>query len=116
MIKWSGGERRAATYAALIQALVTFLEADGNLNVFLLFLAPSVSLSMSIMSLSLSTLITHVASKESLGSILAAQDVHQNVTAMTVLFYRTLLFAILGGEHRGTMQGHPEAKIRRFQF
>ena len=108
MIKWSGGEQRAATYAALILALVTFLEANGNLYVFLLFLAPAVSLSMSTMSLSLSTLITHVAPKESLGSVLAALDVLQNVTAVTVPFYRTLLFAILGGEHRGTMQGDPE--------
>ena len=108
MIRWSGGERRAATYAAIILALVTFLEANGNLYAFLLFLAPAVSLSMSVMSLSLNTLITHVAPKESLGSVLAALDVLQNVTAVTVPFYRTLLFEILGGEHRGTMQGDPE--------
>ncbi|KAI2496914.1 major facilitator superfamily-like protein [Fragilaria crotonensis] len=108
MIKWSGDERRAATYAAMILAIVTFLEANGNLYVFLLFLAPAVSLSMSVMSLSLSTLITHVAPKESLGSVLAALDVLQNVSAVTVPFYRTILFSLLGGEHRGTMQGDPE--------
>lgn len=108
IIKWSGDERRAATYAAVILAVATFLEANGNLYVFLLFLAPAVSLSMSVMSLSLSTLITHVAPKESLGSVLAALDVLQNVTAVTVPFYRTFLFAVLGGKHLGTMQGDPD--------
>ena len=109
VIQWCGGERRAATFAALMLGIITLLEANGNLYVFLLLLAPAISLSMAIMSLSLSTLITHVAPKESLGSVLAALDVLQNATAVTVPFYRTILFAMLGGGHRGhTMQGDPE--------
>jgi hypothetical protein len=108
LIQWSGGERQAATYSALIMAVATFLEVNGNLHVFLLILAPAIAMSMAVMSLSLRSLITHVAPKESLGSVLAALDVLQNATAVTVPFYRTLLFALLGGEHRGTMAGDPE--------
>lgn len=109
LIKWSGGERQAATYSALLMALTTFLEAKSTLHVFLLLLAPAVSLSMAVMSLSLSSLITHVAPKESLGSVLAALDVLQNATAVTVPFYRTMLFALLvGGEHHSVMQGDPD--------
>lgn len=109
LIKWSGGERQAATYAALLMALTTYLEAKSTLHVFLFLLAPAVSLSMAVMSLSLSSLITHVAPKESLGSVLAALDVLQNATAVTVPFYRTMLFAMLAGrEHHSVMQGDPE--------
>jgi hypothetical protein len=113
----NGDERRAATYAAMGMAIVTLLELQGNVYVLLLLVCPAISCCMSVLHLSLRSLVTHVAPKESLGSVLAALDVLQNATAVTVPFYRTLLFSFLAGAAAvdstsstaiGTMQGEPD--------
>jgi len=107
-IRLCGGERKAAIYSAVIVAFSTFLESQGNLHVYLLLLCPILSLSQAAMGLSLRSLLTQVTPKDSLGSVLAALDVLQNATAVTVPFYRTLLFSLLGADQSALMQGDPE--------
>ena len=67
--------------------------------------------SMKYASLSLRSLLTQIAPKKSLGSILAAVDVLQNCASVTVPFYRTLLFRILAcaaeEDSNAAMRGDP---------
>jgi len=107
-IRFCGGERKAAVVSAIMMTVVTFLEIQGNLYVYLTLLCPILSLAQAVIGLSLKSLVTHVAPKDSLGSVLAALDVLQNATAVTVPFYRTLLFSFLGTDQSASMQGDPE--------
>jgi len=107
-IQFCGDERKAATFSAIVMAVVTFLEVQGNFYVYLILLCPILALAQAVMSLSLKSLVTHVAPKDSLGSVLAALDVLQNATAVTVPFYRTLLFSFLGADQSASMRGDPE--------
>jgi hypothetical protein len=63
------------------------------------------------MKVSLRSLLTRVAPEESIFSVFAALDVLQNASAVTVPFYRTFLFRLLGGSS-GTlttaMEGDPD--------
>jgi MFS family permease len=106
-----GGERRAACYSALLLSTATLLELQRSLPFYLIVLCPAISLSVAMLGLSLQSLVTHVTPKESLGSVLAALDVLQNATAVTVPFYRTMLFAFLGPGGDGAdvaMVGDPD--------
>lgn len=108
LLKWIGGERRASVYSATVFTLVSFLEYTGSLVVFLGFVCPVSSLASSILSLSLSSLVTQVAPKDSLGSVLAALDVLQSAAAVTVPFYRTALFSVMQETSgRATASGDP---------
>ena len=103
-----GGERRAVVFAALLLAISTFLELQRSLSFFLIVLCPAIALSIALLNLSLRSLVTHVAPKESMGSVLAALDVLQNATAVSVPFYRTMLFSILGTNNKdAAMKGDP---------
>jgi hypothetical protein len=103
-----GGERKAVVFAALLLAVATFCEIRQSLSFFLIFLCPVISLSTALLNLSLRSLVTHVAPKESMGSVLAALDVLQNATAVSVPFYRTMLFGLLGGNNEhAQMKGDP---------
>lgn len=101
------GERRAVVFATLLLAAATFLELQRSLAFFLVCLCPAISLSMALLSLSLRSLVTHVAPKETIGSVLAALDVLQNATAVSVPFYRTMLFSFLGATESAQMKGDP---------
>jgi preprotein translocase subunit SecG len=97
LLQYLGGERVAIVYASALMALATLLEYRGSWWLFLTTLSPAIALSVALLDLSLRSLVTHVAPKDSLGSVLAALDVLQNATAVTVPFYRTILFHALGG-------------------
>ena len=103
------GERRAIVFAAILLAGATFLELQRSLPFFLVCLCPAISLAMAILNLSLRSLVTHVAPKESMGSVLAAMDVLSNATAVSVPFYRTMLFSFLGANNNESaqMKGDP---------
>jgi hypothetical protein len=104
-----GGERRAACVAAMILAVATFWEMQQSISIFLIALSPAISLSTTMMSVSLRSLLTRVAPEESIFSVFAALDVLQNATAVTVPFYRTFLFRLLGGSSGHTaMEGDPD--------
>ena len=105
---WIGGERRAAFYSALLLAVATLFELQRSLLVFLMILCPAISLSIAVLGISLQSLVTQVTPKDSLGSVLAALDVLQNATAVTVPFYRTLLFFLLGPGGEVGMVGDPD--------
>jgi hypothetical protein len=66
-----------------------------KLTVFLGVVCPMTSLAYSIMFTSLQSLVTTVASVESIFSVLAAMDVLQNAVSVSVPFYRTVLFGRL---------------------
>ena len=105
---WIGGERRAAFYSTLLLAVATLFELQRSLLVFLMVLCPAISLSIAVLGISLQSLVTQVTPKDSLGSVLAALDVLQNATAVTVPFYRTLLFFLLGPGGEAGMVGDPD--------
>jgi MFS family permease len=96
LLKILGGERCAIFLAALLLCAATLLESQRSLPLFLVVLCPVISTCLALLNLSLRSLVTHVAPKESMGSVLAALDVLQNATAVSVPFYRTLLFSFLG--------------------
>jgi MFS family permease len=99
LLKILGGERRAIFFAALLLCAATFLELKRSLFFFLIILCPAISTSLALLNLSLRSLVTHVTPKESMGSVLAALDVLQNATAVSVPFYRTMLFSFLGSQN-----------------
>jgi hypothetical protein len=105
-----GGERRAVVAASALLAVATFLEAQRSIGVFLVGLSPAIALSTTLMSVSLRSLLTQIAPQDAIFSIFAALDVLQNASAVTVPFYRTFLFRLLGGnKNTGTsMEGDPD--------
>lgn len=111
LLRIMGGERRAVCIAAAIIAIGTVWEMQRSLVIFLVVLSPAFSLSTTMMNVSLRTLLTTVAPKESIFSVFAALDVLQNASAVTVPFYRTTLFQLLGGgsgNHQASMEGDPD--------
>eukprot|EP00565_Helicotheca_tamesis_P008134 CAMPEP_0185733386 /NCGR_PEP_ID=MMETSP1171-20130828/19337_1 /TAXON_ID=374046 /ORGANISM="Helicotheca tamensis, Strain CCMP826" /LENGTH=152 /DNA_ID=CAMNT_0028403111 /DNA_START=96 /DNA_END=551 /DNA_ORIENTATION=+ len=110
LLRFAGGERRAACIAALSLSIATFSEIWSSLPVFIGILCPIISISVAVLGLSLRSLLTQVAPKDSLGSVLAALDVLQNAAAVTVPFYRTFLFAAMGtisNDEDADMRGDP---------
>jgi len=105
------GEYNAACTAAAALALANLLQFIAPL--FLSIGLPMTSISVAILNVSLMSLITQVAPKHSLASVLAALDVLKNMASVTVPFYRTFLFRLLGrsvsgdgrDEHGSTMVG-----------
>eukprot|EP00535_Pseudo-nitzschia_heimii_P004441 CAMPEP_0197174486 /NCGR_PEP_ID=MMETSP1423-20130617/987_1 /TAXON_ID=476441 /ORGANISM="Pseudo-nitzschia heimii, Strain UNC1101" /LENGTH=475 /DNA_ID=CAMNT_0042623427 /DNA_START=101 /DNA_END=1528 /DNA_ORIENTATION=+ len=97
VLRWLGGERRAVVVAAVLLASCYFLESRRNVGVFLGLISPSISLSMTLMSVSLRSLLTQFAPKDAVFSVFAALDVLQNASAVTVPFYRAALFRFLDG-------------------
>ena len=76
---------------------------------FITVILPIIALSTTLGMVSLRSLLTRVAPEDSLFSVFAAWDVLQNVSAVTVPFYRTALFQLLGGNESGAaMAGDPE--------
>jgi DHA1 family tetracycline resistance protein-like MFS transporter len=90
-----GNEYRAACCAALGIVIATILEFSANLYIFIGIICPIISVSNSVLRLSIQSLVTQVAPKQSLSSVLAALDVLQNVASVSVPFYRTILFKIM---------------------
>ena len=100
-MKKLGNEYNAACVASCFLALATLLEFSASFHLFLVAICPIVAISNAILRLSLRSLVTLVAPKEFLGSVLAALDVLQNAAAVTVPFYRTLLFKMLAHFQQG---------------
>eukprot|EP00551_Chaetoceros_affinis_P006680 CAMPEP_0203670760 /NCGR_PEP_ID=MMETSP0090-20130426/6746_1 /ASSEMBLY_ACC=CAM_ASM_001088 /TAXON_ID=426623 /ORGANISM="Chaetoceros affinis, Strain CCMP159" /LENGTH=496 /DNA_ID=CAMNT_0050535693 /DNA_START=35 /DNA_END=1525 /DNA_ORIENTATION=- len=90
-----GNEYNAACLASFGLAFATLLEFGSSFHLYLLIICPIIAVSHAILRLSLRSLVTLVAPKQSIGSVLAALDVLQNGFAVTVPFYRALLFQIL---------------------
>eukprot|EP00568_Trieres_chinensis_P003933 CAMPEP_0183315472 /NCGR_PEP_ID=MMETSP0160_2-20130417/51885_1 /TAXON_ID=2839 ORGANISM="Odontella Sinensis, Strain Grunow 1884" /NCGR_SAMPLE_ID=MMETSP0160_2 /ASSEMBLY_ACC=CAM_ASM_000250 /LENGTH=190 /DNA_ID=CAMNT_0025481029 /DNA_START=703 /DNA_END=1275 /DNA_ORIENTATION=- len=110
LLKSVGGERRAACVGAFLMAGVTFLEIWSNLYMFVGLICPITAVSVAMLGLSLRSLVTQVAPKNSMGSVLAALDVLQNSAGVTVPFYRTFLFTIMGAfsqDDHAAMKGDP---------
>lgn len=109
-----GGERQAACLSAFLLAVASFLEQQQSMYLFFLGLAPIISLSTTMIGVSLRSLLTTIAPRDSMFSVFAALDVLQNASAVTVPFYRTFLFQLLGGSDDGTtttangMEGDPD--------
>ena len=110
-----GGERKAACIAAVILAGATLCEVDANFQVFISIVNPLVAVSVGLIGVSLRSLLTQVAPKDSIGSVLAALDVLQNAASVSVPFYRTFLFklaATYGKEDvDADMIGDPEPRV-----
>lgn len=108
----AGNEYNAICGAAFGIVLGTLLEFSGNLYIFLVVICPIIATSNSILRLSFQSLVTQVAPKDSISSVLAALDVLQNLASVSVPFYRTILFKVLSccaGEvdHNACMVGDP---------
>lgn len=89
-----GGEVNAACAASLLMALVTFAETQVTFAQYLYLICPLMMLSTAILGVSIKSIVSKVAPKESLSSVFATIDVLQNVAMVTVPFYRTLLFQL----------------------
>ena len=115
LLSAAGGERRAAFFAASCVAGATLIEIFANFSVFACLVCPLVAASLGMLGLSLRSLVTQTAPKESLGSVLAALDVLQNAASVTVPFYRTFLFGVVKkmGEvdANAAMVGDPEPRL-----
>lgn len=115
LLNAAGGERRAAFFAASCVALATLIEIHANFSVFACIVCPLVAASLGMLGLSLRSLVTQTAPKDSLGSVLAALDVLQNAASVTVPFYRTFLFGLVKrmGEvdTNAAMTGDPEPRL-----
>lgn len=108
LLSVAGGEKRAACIGAILVALATLCEVYASFNVFALCVCPVVAAAMAMISVSLRSLTTLEAHKDSLGSVLAALDVLSNALSVTVPFYRTFLFkAIADDDDDAAMIGDP---------
>jgi len=108
LLSAAGGERRAAYIGAIAVALATLCEVYASFNVFALFVCPLIAASVGMIGVSLRSLTTLEAHKDSLGSVLAALDVLSNALSVTVPFYRTFLFkAIADNDGDAAMIGDP---------
>lgn len=96
LLKKAGSESRAAVFASFVLASATLLESRASLSVYLTVVCPLVSTCVAILGLSLKALLTQIAPKDTIGSALAALDILQNVVNISVPFYRTGLFSMLG--------------------
>ena len=114
-MKIFGNEYNAACAASLGLALATLLEFSSSFYLFLFIVCPIVAISNAILRLSLRSLLTVVAPKHLLSSVLAALDVLQNAASVSVPFYRTLVFRILSKieneNPQVSMIGEPSPKI-----
>jgi MFS family permease len=113
MVDWifqrSGDFRRTTVLFSFLVSLAVLLESQRSLLLFLIVLCPIKSIAFTMMNLSLQTLLTDVAPKEAIFSVLAALDVLQNMASVSVPFYRSLLFRILASdEANDAMQGDPD--------
>ena len=110
ILHWSGGERRTTAFFTALLAVAVFLESRQSLPLFLIVLCPIISLCFSMTSLSLQTMVTHVAPAHSIFSVLAALDVLQNAVSVSVPFYRTMLFGLLAKDTgaKAAMAGDPD--------
>ncbi len=114
-----GNEYNAACVASFAITFATLLELGASFHLFLAIICPVVAISNAILRLSLRSLVTLVAPKQSIGSVLAALDVLQNISAVSVPFYRAILFQILtppdgianGNESISAMSGDPCPKM-----
>ena len=115
LLSAAGGEKRAAFFAASCVAVATLIEIFANFSVFACVVCPLVAASLGMLGLSLRSLVTQTAPKDSLGSVLAALDVLQNAASVTVPFYRTFLFSVVKrmGEvdANAAMAGDPEPRL-----
>jgi predicted MFS family arabinose efflux permease len=110
ILSLSGGERRTTCIFTGILAVAVFFESLQSLPLFLIVLCPVISLCFSMTSLSLQTMVTHVAPAHSIFSVLAALDVLQNAVSVSVPFYRAILFGLLAKDtgSKVTMEGDPD--------
>lgn len=112
-----GDERKAACLGAIVLTGATALELCwSNLYVFGMVVCPLVAVSVSMLGLSLRSLVTKVAPRDSLGSVLAALDVMQSAANVTTPFYRAFLFEVLGRvsgheDEDATMRGDPDPYV-----
>ena len=78
-------------------AIATFWEVQQSLPIFLIVLAPMISISTTMIQISMKSLSTTVAPPQSIFSVFAVLDVLQNIAAVSVPFYRAALFQVLAG-------------------
>jgi len=109
VLNLSGGERRATYLFTGLLAVAVLMEIQRSLLLFLLVLCPIISLSFAMQSLSLQTLVTQVAPKKAIFSVLAALDVLQNIVSVSMPVYRTVLFRVLASDQEeNAMEGDPD--------
>ena len=115
-----GGERKATCISALLVSIALGLQSmqSKKLTVFLGVVCPMTSLAYSVIFTSLQSLVTTVASVESIFSVLAALDVLQNAVSVSVPFYRTILFGRLASKScdntmadASLMYGDPDPEV-----
>ncbi|KAL9186198.1 hypothetical protein ACHAXT_005436 [Thalassiosira profunda] len=111
----AGGERKAACFAVALLAVTTLCEVHASFEVFICMICPAVAVSVGTIGVSLKSLVTQVAPKASIGSVLAALDVLRNVASVTVPFYRTFLFTVASyyseEDEDASMAGDPNPKV-----
>lgn len=88
-----GGEVNAACGAALLMAITSFATVKVDFVQYLVLLCPLNAIARAMLGITLKSVVSKVAPKQSLGSVFATIDVLQNTAQVTVPFYRTMLFS-----------------------
>lgn len=94
ILKHVGGEVNAACGAAMLMAVANFASIQVSFTQYLVLLCPMIALATAILGVTLKSVVSKVAPKQSLGSVFATIDVLQNTAQVTVPFYRTVLFSL----------------------
>lgn len=94
ILSYAGGEVNAACGAAMLMAVANFATVKVNFLQYLVLLCPLNAIATAMLGITLKSVVSQVAPKQSLGSVFATIDVLQNTAQVTVPFYRTFLFSL----------------------
>ena len=94
ILKYAGGEVNAACGAAMLMAMADFVTVKVDFLQYLVLLCPLNAIATAILGITLKSVVSKVAPKQSLGSVFATIDILQNTAQVTVPFYRTMLFSM----------------------
>ena len=116
LLQRAGGEKCAACTASALLTIVTFVELKANIWIFIVILCPVIATSGVLLNISLRSLISQVAPKSSIGSVVAAVDILGNAVSVTTPIYRTLLFAAIASvshsvDESAAMKGDPDPDL-----
>jgi len=90
----AGGEINAACGASMLMALANFVTVKVSFLQYLMLVCPVNAIATAILGITLKSVVSKVAPKQSLSSVFATVDILQNAAQVTVPFYRTYLFTL----------------------
>ena len=108
ILSYVGGEVNAACGAAMLMAVANFVTVKVDFVQYLVLLCPLNAIATAMLGITLKSVVSKVAPKQSLGSVFATIDVLQNTAQVTVPFYRTMLFSLAQPAAENQQKGDPD--------